>query len=104
MGLATKSLATFRVNSAVGARNFTKDGKPGIPATLLARCSKMTGDIVLALYRSYIERIANLEKNSKKAGRLVSASQWFLYAGLACVKIPPLAVLASLARVPGLPW
>lgn len=105
MGLAIKSLATFRVNSPVGSRNFTADGKPGPPDdTVLARCSKMTGDIVLGLYRSYIGRIDHLEDNSKKAGRLVRASQWFLYAGLVCVGIPPLAALIGLARVPGLPW
>lgn len=105
MGLATKSLSTFDINNPVASRNFTEDGEPGPPDdTVLARCSRMTGDIVLGLYRSYIKRIGHLEKNGKRAGKLVRASQWFLYAGLVCVGIPPLLVLFSLARIPCLPW
>jgi len=101
MGLATASLATFKINNLVDSKNFTKDGGPGsVDNGVLAECSGMSRRIVLGLYRSYIRRIDDLARNSHRAGRLVRASQWLLYAGLACVGTGPVLVLASLAGVP----
>lgn len=101
MYLATRSLAAFDINNPLDPSDFTADGRAGAPdRDELARCSRMTEDIVLGLYASYIGRIGSLNENSIWAGKLVRASQWCLYGGLASIGAIPIMLLCSLARVP----
>jgi len=103
MGLAAEAPAAFRING-LDHGDFTHYGKGGSARyTVPSRRSGMTDGIVPAMHRPHIRRTQDLARNSHRGGRAVRASQWLLYAGLACVGTTPLLLLGSLARAPPLP-
>ncbi len=85
MLFAAIALGIFKTSHLFKYGNFTRsgDGKGGIDDEVLDRCVSMAKEDVYEMYRAYIYRMRDLQRNNRFVGLFVVFGQWSLFAGIA---------------------